>query len=112
LQWQMTEWKDENRYDAMSAVHPVYERYKDQVNQIHQQYAQQGQFIRRELILKNLLGEKALASASRDTGKARKQGQKKIEAQTTRPSSSKGDAASSRGRQGDTPEKRLAGVEI
>src|SRR5262249_47273703 len=100
------------QYDAKASVHPVYARHKDEVERQYNQFMAQGRFIPRETILKQMLGDRALASAGKLTSQARKQGQKKIEAQTTRPSSSKGDAASTRGKAGDTPEKRLAGVEI
>jgi hypothetical protein len=104
--------KDQTAYEAKATVNPVYARHKDEVEEQYQSYSQRGMHIPRETILKQMLGEKALASASRSTSTARRQGQKKIEAQTTRPTSNKGDAASSRGKQGDTAEKRLAGVEI
>jgi hypothetical protein len=104
--------RDQMAYEAKASVHPVYARYQNEVDRIHNDYAQRGQFIAREGILKQLLGERALATASGSTRKAQRQGQKKIEAQTTRPSSSKGDAASTRGKSGDSAEKRLAGVEI
>jgi hypothetical protein len=104
--------RDQMGYEAKASVNPVYAKYQDEVERVHSDYAQRGQFIAREGILKQLLGERALASASKDTRQGRKQGQKKIEAQTTRPSTSKGDAASTRGKSGDSAEKRLAGVEI
>jgi hypothetical protein len=104
--------KDQMGYEARASVNPVYAKYQEEVERIHHDYAQRGQFIAREGILKQLLGERALASATGATRKAQKQGQKKIEAQTTRPTSSKGDAASTRGKSGDSAEKRLAGVEI
>lgn len=110
--FQMGMMRDQMAYEAKASVNPVYARYKDEVETQYNQYAQQGRFIPRETLLKQLLGEKALATATKATGQARKQGQKKIEAQTTRPSGGKGDATSTRGKAGDSAEKRLAGVEI
>ncbi len=109
---QMQVMRDQMAFDAKATVRPIYAKYKNEVEQIHNQYAARGQFIQREVILKQVIGERALATADKSTSQARKQGQKKIEAQTTRPSGSKGDTASQRGRSGDSPAKRLEGVEI
>jgi hypothetical protein len=104
--------KDQLAYDAKATINPVYAKYKDEVEDQYQQYWQQGRHIPRETLLYQMIGRKAVETAGSSTRRARAQGQKKIEAQTTRPSTSKGDAASTRGKAGDSAEKRLAGVEI
>src|SRR5262245_66636800 len=100
--FQMGMLRDQMAYEAKASVKQVYARHKDEVERQYNEYAQQARYIPRETILKQMLGERALATAAKATGQARRQGQKKIEAQTTRPSSSKGDAASTRGKTGDS----------
>lgn len=110
--FQMGLLRDQMQYDAKATVNPVYARHKVEVERQYQEHMQQGRHIPRETLLYQMLGRRAVETAATSTRKAKVQGQKKIEAQTTRPSSNKGDAASSRGKSGDSAEKRLAGVEI
>ncbi len=104
--------RDQLAFEAKATVNPVYARYQNEVERVFVERMQQGRGLAREDILRNILGERALSTANRSTTKARKQGQRRIEAQTTRPSNSRGDASSTRGKQGDSAEKRLAGIEI
>jgi hypothetical protein len=110
--YQLALMKDQMSYEAKATVNPVYQRYAKEVEKVFNERLQQGRGMWREDILKNLLGEKAISSAGKSTMRAARVGNRKIEAQTTRPLNSRGDAASTRGRQGDTAERRLAGIEI
>lgn len=103
---------DKAAFDAKATVHPIYARYKDEVEARFQDQLRKGAPVEREIILKNLLGERALDGALNGAGKAKAAGRKRIEAQKVAPGSSKGDAQSQRGKAGDTAEKRLQGVFI
>lgn len=107
---QMQVMADKIAYDAKAAVHPVYSKYQDQVEREFQSLLQQGKPVEREIILKNILGTRALEMAN--NGKQRRQAERRVANQTVGASSGKGDAASARGKAGDSPEKRLQGVFI
>jgi len=79
-------------FQAKATVDPVYKRYaqdvEDRLAQVHRQNP--GQFVDRELILKIVIGERALANA----GRANARGQKKGEASKARQTAQGGAARS------------------
>src|SRR5262249_4569442 len=103
---------DKMKYEARAAVDTLYQRHAEEVENLFQSELRQGRTWPREMILDFVLGRKMRTSAGRDTKRARAQGQKRIEAQQTRPTSAKGDAASGRSKTGNTPEDRLKGMDI
>jgi hypothetical protein len=104
---------DRMRFDAMAVNNPLYARWRDKVEQVVMERAQRGEpFAQREVIMDYLVGKAARLSAGKATGKARAAGQRRVEAARTPSGSSKGDAASTRGRRETSLESRLKGVDI
>jgi hypothetical protein len=102
---------DKNSFDAKATVHPIYKKYAPEVERRFQEQLAKGQPVEREVIFRYLLGDRSLEMALKSGGQARA-ARKRVENEGVRPSNSKGDSATSRGRQGDTPESRLKGVLI
>lgn len=103
---------DKVSYDAKASTNPVYAKFADEVEARFQQQMQQGRPVEREIILRLLLGERALSGAAAGNGAARRQGRSRVESQRVAAGSGKGDAASARGKAGETPESRLKDVFI
>ncbi len=101
---------DKAAFDAKAARIPAYARNADEVEKRFQELVRQGTPVEREIILKVLLGERALSGAS--DPKARRQAKGRVESQRVPAGSGKGDTASARGKAGETAEKRLQGVHI
>ena len=101
---------DKTAFDAKATVNPVYARYKDEVESRFQDQLRQGRPVEREILLKVLLGEKALSGAS--NSKPRKAAEKRVEGQRVASGSGKGDSPSNRGKAGETAESRLKGQYI
>lgn len=102
---------DRNAYEAKAAVNPVYARYRDEVEAKFQEHLARGAPVEREVILKYLLGEKALNGAGKSRDAARR-GRARVERERVPPAGGKGDASSQRGRVGSTAEERLKDVLI
>lgn len=102
---------DKTAYDAKATINPVYAKFKDEVEGRFQDLARKGQPVEREIILKVLLGERALEGAGK-SGPARRQASKRVESQRVAAGSGRGDTPSNRGRAGDTAESRLKDVII
>lgn len=103
---------DKVAYDAKATINPVYAQFKDEVEQRFQDQLRKGQPVERELILKLVLGERALSGARTGTSAARKRAQPRVESQRVASGSGRSDSASQRGRSGETPESRLKDVYI
>lgn len=101
---------DKAAFDAKAATRPVYAKYASEVEERFQDQLRQGRPVEREIILKVLLGERALSGAS--DPKARRKAQGRVDSQRVPASSGKGDSPSNRGKAGDTAENRLKGVII
>lgn len=101
---------DKAAFDAKAATRPVYAKYASEVEERFQDQLRQGRPVEREIILKVLLGERALSGASDQ--KARRQAKGRVDSQRVSASSGKGDSPSARGKAGDTAENRLKGVII
>jgi len=103
---------DRAKFEAKATLNPVYAKYQDEVEERFQSLASKGQATEREVILKFILGERALSGAAASTRKAQVAGKKRVEAQRVSNGSAKGDTKSQRGKTGSTPEERLKGVFI
>lgn len=102
---------DKTAFDAKATVNPVYARHKDAVEERFQEQLRQGRPVEREILLKLHLGELALQGAGK-AGAARRQAAGRVQSQKVSAGSGKGDAATERGRAGDTPASRLKDVYI
>jgi hypothetical protein len=81
---------DKATFDAKTISNPVYKKFASAVEARFDEQMRKGQPVDRETILKYLLGESALNGAGNSSA-ARKQARRRVEAQTVRPSSGKGD---------------------
>lgn len=109
---QTQEANDRSVYSAILRDAPHLKKYDAEVEKIRLEQVARGQFVPREVLLDLAIGRAARASATRQAPKARKEGQRRIEAQQSRPAGARGDTATARGKQGDSPEKRLENVPI
>lgn len=105
---QMQAASDKTSYDAKAMVNPVYKKHSVEVERVFQRQLAEGRPVDRELILKNILGELALASADRATNKARTNGARRVNAQRVNAGNTRSDNAGSRGPKPSTLEQRLA----
>jgi hypothetical protein len=102
---------DKNAFEAKATVHPIYAKYKDEVEKRFQEQLAKGQPVEREVIFKFMLGERSLEGALKAPRQAR-QAQRRVENERVAASSGRSDQASQRGRAGDTAESRLKDVLI
>ncbi len=102
---------DKTAFDAKATVNPVYARHKDAVEERFQEQLRQGRPVEREILLKLHLGELALQGAAKSGGQ-RRQAQNRVQSQRVSAGSGKGDAATERGKAGDSPASRLKDVYI
>ncbi len=108
LQSQFT--ADKIAYEAKAASRPVYAKHAAEVERQFQEQVRRGAPVERETILRHLLGELALKTASNPS--ARRQASRRVESQRVAGGSGKGDAASDRGKAGTSAESRLKGQYI
>jgi len=101
---------DKTAYDAKATINPVYKKFQDEVEARFEQHQRQGAPVAREILLKLVLGERALEGA-RNPGPKR-QAASRVAAQRVSSGSGKGSAATERGKAGDTPGERLKDVFI
>ncbi len=102
---------DKGAYEAKAAVHPVYAKYKDVIEEQFAKQLAMGRPVEREILLQNHLGKLALEGAGK-SGQARRQASRRVESQKVPSGSGKGDSPSARGKTGDTPASRLKDVYI
>lgn len=103
---------DKATYDTKATLNPVYKRYQEEVEERFDKLLREGKATEREVILKFILGERALNGAAGSSKKAKASGERRIEAQRVSGGNAKGDTRSQRGKTGDTPENRLKDVFI
>lgn len=102
---------DKTSFDAKATINPVYARYQEEVETRFQALLREGKPTEREVILKFMLGERALRGAN-GAGAAKKQAARRVEGQKVNAGSPKGDKTSQRGKGASTAEQRLKGVFI
>ena len=106
---------DKVAFSSKVATNPVFAKYESEVERrladLRMGNPQKGippQNIPRIEMLKWVIGDRALAQAA--TPKGKKQAAARVAAQVVAPAGAKGNVAAQRGRQQDTPAKRLEGV--
>jgi hypothetical protein len=103
---------DKLLYNSILRESPHLKKYEAEVEKVRKEQHERGVFVPREVLLDLAIGRAARAAATRAAPKAKKDGQRRIEGQTSRPAQARGDTATARGKQGDSPEKRLENVPI
>jgi hypothetical protein len=109
---QTQETQDKLLYNSILRDAPHLKRYDAEVEKIRLEQAANGVFVPREVLLDLAIGRAARAAAMKAAPKAKAAGAARIAAQQSRPAAARGDAASQRGKQGDSAEKRLENVPI
>ena len=101
---------DKTAFDAKATINPVYAKFKDEVEKRFEEHSRQGAPVAREILLKLVLGERALEGARNP--KPRQQAAARVGAQRVASGSGKGSAAAERGKAGDSAAERLKDVFI
>lgn len=109
---QSQETNDKLEYNATLRESPQLKKYDAEVDKLRLEQQARGVFVPRKVLLELAVGRAAIAQATKAAPKARTQAAAKVAAQQSRPAAARGDAATQRGRQGDSPEKRLENVPI
>jgi hypothetical protein len=109
---QTQETNDKLTYNSILRDAPHLKKYDVEVEKIRLEQSARGIFVPREVLLDLAIGRAARAAAVKAAPRARQQGQQRIAAQQSRPAAARGDAATQRGKQGDSAEKRLENVPI
>ena len=117
-QFQSADQADRVAFSSQVASNPVFAKYESEVErrltELRMGNPQKGippQNIPRIEMLKWVIGDRALAQAGAGA-KGKQKAAGRVAAQTVAPSGAKGNVAAQRGRQQDTPAKRLEGVPI
>ncbi len=101
---------DKTAYDAKATINPVYKKFQEEVETRFEQHQRQGAPVAREILLKLVLGERALEGARNPAPK--RQAANRVAAQRVSSGSGKGSAAADRGKAGDSAAERLKDVYI
>jgi hypothetical protein len=109
---QTQETNDKTTYSGILRDAPHLKKYDAEVEKIRLEQSARGIFVPREVLLDLAIGRAARAAAVKTGAKAKVEGQRKIAAQGSKPAAARGDAATVRGKQGDSAEKRLMNVPI
>lgn len=109
---ELQERTDKSDYSSLLRERPHLKKYDAEVERVRLEQQARGHFVPREVLLKLAVGEAALKAAEKQAPKAKKDGQRRIEAQQSKPAGARGDTATARGKQGDSPESRLLNVPI
>jgi hypothetical protein len=109
---QQQETSDKLLYNSILRDAPHLKKYDAEVEKIRKEQEDRGVFVPREVLLDLAIGRAARAAATKAAPKAKAQGQQRIAAQQSKPAGARGDTATARGKQGDSPESRLLNVPI
>lgn len=109
---QAQETGDKLEYGQLLRENPHWKKFDAEVEKVRLEQQANGMFVPRRVLLELAIGRAAMAQAAKTSGKAKSAGQRQVAAAQSRPAGSKGDTATQRGKQGDSPEKRLEGVPI
>jgi hypothetical protein len=109
---QQQEASDKLMYNSILRDAPHLKKYDSEVEKIRKEQEDRGVFVPREVLLDLAIGRAARAAATKAAPKARKEGQQRIANQQVRSAPARGDTATARGKQGDSPESRLLNVPI
>lgn len=106
---------DRERFTDKVERDPRYKRWADRVEEKHQEFARQGQFVPREAVFRYLLGDHLLTrEGSQEARRQTQRGKQRVERQTVRPGNPGSDVGGGR-RQVNEREaraRRLEGVQI
>ncbi|MEK6591563.1 MAG: hypothetical protein AABZ67_00640 [Pseudomonadota bacterium] len=113
LQQQMAEQSDVTKFEALCARNPTAAKLADAVEEKLAEMRAKGQNAARDVVLKFLIGDRALARNGLVNGKAKKRAAEAVERERGRAASPRGDARAERRRGGDenTPEARAKRLE-
>ncbi len=103
---------DRTEYEGILRERPNLKKFEAEVEKVRQEQAANGAFVPRKVLLELAVGRAALAAASAGGPKAKAKATQRVDAQRARPSGSKGDTATVRGKQGKSLEDRLGDVPI
>lgn len=113
MQADANESADKLAYEALASRVPQAAKLRDKVEEQLAAMRRNNVTAPRETILKYLIGEAALANASRATSRTQRQADSNRQRQAARPSGGRGDAAPSRGQDSRSArDKRLDGINI
>lgn len=105
--------RDETAYNGILRDAPHLRKYAPEVDKMLREMQAQGQWAPREALLDIAVGRAVRQAAAKRGPDARKEGQRKIAQQRTKPANTRGDTAPDRGRQSSNSlERRLADVPI
>lgn len=101
--------QDQREFDALCRSDRLAARYKDQVERDVQTLKSQGMiYVDRQMLLDRIVGQDMRRRASQEGPRQRAQAQRRVQRQTTRPGSGRGDGAANRGRRGSEDEDDIA----
>lgn len=103
---------DKLLYNSILRDSPQLKKFDAEVEKLRAEQQSQGRFVPREVLLDLAIGRAARAAATKAAPKAKAQGQARIAQQQSKPAGARGDTATARGKQGDSPESRLLNVPI
>jgi len=106
---------DRTAFDGLCARNPVASKLASEVESELARLRSLGNNYSREVVLKYLVGEKALSAQPRAKGKQERDAAARIKRETTRPSGSRSDVSTDGGRGGSEAQrraKRLDGMQI
>jgi hypothetical protein len=106
------ETNDKTLYNGILRDAPHLKKYDVEVEKVRLEQQARGVFVPREVLLDLAIGRAARTAAAKTAPKARAAGAARVAAQQSRPAAARGDAATQRGKQGDSAEKRLENVPI
>jgi len=109
---QTQEAQDKLAYNGILRDAPHLKKYDVEVEKIRLEQAARGVFVPREVLLDLAIGKAARAAAMKAAPRARAAGAARVAAQQSRTATASSNTATQRGRQGDSPEKRLENVPI
>jgi hypothetical protein len=109
---QTQETNDKLTYNGILKDAPHLKKYDAEVEKIRLEQSARGIFVPREVLLDLAIGRAARAAATKGAPKAKAQAAARVAGQKTALARAAGDTATARGRQGDSPEKRLENVPI
>lgn len=112
LKFQLQDTADRTAFDALCARNPAAAKFKDDVEKYLTDMRRSGTTAPRETVLRYVIGDRALANASRATGKAKRTAEVNRARQQAQPGRARGDAAAESRRGGsDSAEARRARLE-
>lgn len=111
IEFETREAADKAAYEVLSQQRSIAAKLKDEVEARLADMRRNGTTASREVVLKYVIGDRALANAGRATSRAQKTATANRERNTTRPASGRGDVAGSDSRRGDTPQARAKRLE-